>query len=90
MTERIRNGWLCRKTVSAAAQVFRYGTNVGVSGFSCSGCPKQVMQALSGCWAATGEEMKIDLRSGVSAGPGIGGALACPPGGGEAAVLSKR
>lgn len=60
---RSRNGQLQRKTVTAqeAAQIFRDGMNVGVSGFSRSGCPKLVMQALSGRLGQTEEELKINL-----------------------------
>jgi len=78
MSNRIRNKQLQEKivTVQEAADVFRNGMNVGISGFSLFGCPKLVMQALADRLQRTGEQLKINLWSGASSGPENDGALA--------------
>ena len=77
---RVHNAALRSKIVSAdeAAALIRNGDNIGVSGFTGSGHPKEVPQALARrIEAATGrgEEFRVGIWTGASTAPELDGAL---------------
>lgn len=81
MTGRIRNRTLATKVVEAeeAARLIKSGDNVGMSGFTGAGYPKEVPEALAKQVAkanATGDLMKVGLWTGASTAPELDGALA--------------
>ncbi|TVT18097.1 acetyl-CoA hydrolase/transferase family protein [Amycolatopsis rhizosphaerae] len=81
MTGRIRNRDLARKVVDAeeAASLIRNGDNVGMSGFTGAGYPKEVPGALAKRVAKAGVEgtpMKLGLWTGASTAPELDGVLA--------------
>lgn len=81
MTGRIRNRRLASKIVDAerAAQLIEPGANVGMSGFTGAGYPKEVPAALAKRVAAAntrGEPMRVSLWTGASTAPELDGALA--------------
>lgn len=78
---RIRHPILQQRTMSAdeAAALIPAGANVGMSGFTGSGSPKAVPQALARrieSLNAQGKGFKIGLWTGASTGPELDGALA--------------
>ncbi|MCJ2184708.1 acetyl-CoA hydrolase/transferase family protein [Novosphingobium sp. 1949] len=78
---RIRNNALRSKIMSAhdAASLIGHGNIVGMSGFTGSGYPKAVPQALAERAEAehtAGREFRIDLLTGASTGPELDGVLA--------------
>ncbi len=78
---RIQNNALRTKIMSAddAARFIGHGDTVGMSGFTGSGYPKAVPQALATRAAAehaAGREFKFDLLTGASTGPELDGVLA--------------
>ena len=78
--DRIRNASLRSKIMSAedAASLIRSGDTVGMSGFTGSGYPKAVPQALAARIEAAhhaGEAFRIKLWTGASTGPELDGAL---------------
>jgi len=79
--ERIRNPLLKSKIMSAdaAAELIPPGANVGMSGFTGSGYPKQLPAALVKRVKraqAAGEEFRIGLWTGASIAPELDGVLA--------------
>ncbi|MDA3628338.1 acetyl-CoA hydrolase/transferase family protein [Saccharopolyspora sp. WRP15-2] len=81
MTGRIRNRQLAAKIVEAeeAAELIEPGDNVGMSGFTGAGYPKEVPGALAKRVAganAEGRPMQIGLWTGASTAPELDGALA--------------
>ncbi|SDI44963.1 acetyl-CoA hydrolase/transferase family protein [Aliiruegeria lutimaris] len=80
-TDRIQNSYLRSKVMSAddAASLIKSGDTVGMSGFTGSGYPKALPQALAGQIEAAhkaGDPFKIGLWTGASTGPELDGALA--------------
>ncbi len=80
-SDRIKNNQLRSKIMSAddAASLIKSGDTVGMSGFTGSGYPKALPQALAGQIEAAhdaGEQFKIGLWTGASTGPELDGALA--------------
>ncbi|MEV4648829.1 acetyl-CoA hydrolase/transferase family protein [Saccharopolyspora sp. NPDC049357] len=81
MTGRIRNRQFASKIVSAeeAAEMIEPGENVGMSGFTGAGYPKEVPGALAKRVARSHEQgrpMKVGLWTGASTAPELDGALA--------------
>ncbi|MEV0051181.1 acetyl-CoA hydrolase/transferase family protein [Saccharopolyspora shandongensis] len=81
MTRRVRNRQLAAKIVDAeeAAGLIGTGDNVGMSGFTGAGYPKEVPGALAKRVAAAhaeGRPMKVGLWTGASTAPELDGALA--------------
>lgn len=81
MTSRIRNRELRGKVMDAdeAAALIRPGDNVGMSGFTGAGYPKEVPGALAKRMAAAhaaGEPAKVSLWTGASTAPELDGVLA--------------
>ncbi|RCW43706.1 succinyl-CoA:acetate CoA-transferase [Halopolyspora algeriensis] len=81
MPGRIRNRQLATKIVEAdeAARLIPAGANVGMSGFTGAGYPKEVPGALAKRLAeanAQGDPMKVSLWTGASTAPELDGALA--------------
>lgn len=81
MTGRIRHAGFARKVVGAeeAAALVKPGANVGMSGFTGAGYPKEVPTALARRIDAArelGDPMKIGLWTGASTAPELDGALA--------------
>ncbi|WP_116133860.1 acetyl-CoA hydrolase/transferase family protein [Tropicimonas sp. IMCC34043] len=81
MSSRIAHAGLRAKITSAeeAATFIKNGMNVGMSGFTGSGYPKVVSQALADQIEAThaaGDPFKIGVWTGASTGPELDGALA--------------
>ena len=81
MNGRIRNRELAGKVVDAAeaARLIRRGDNVGMSGFTGAGYPKEVPGALAKQLAedhARGERGKVSLWTGASTAPELDGVLA--------------
>ncbi|WP_422920808.1 acetyl-CoA hydrolase/transferase family protein [Rhizosaccharibacter radicis] len=79
--DRIANAALRAKIMPAedAAALIGPGAVLGMSGFTGSGYPKMVPQALAGRIAeahARGEAFKVDVLTGASTGPELDGALA--------------
>ena len=77
---RVHNAALRSKIMSAdeAAALIRPGDNVGMSGFTGSGHPKEVPQALARRIAAAtqrGESFRIGVWTGASTAPELDGAL---------------
>lgn len=78
---RIRNEALRSKIMSAsdAAQLITHGSTVGMSGFTGSGYPKEVPQALAAQIEerhAAGDPFRVRMWTGASTGPELDGALA--------------
>ncbi|MEE3156061.1 MAG: propionyl-CoA--succinate CoA transferase, partial [Pseudomonadota bacterium] len=78
---RIRNNALRSKIMSAedAARLIANGNTVGMSGFTGSGYPKAVPQALAShieAEHAAGNPFKVRMWTGASTGPELDGALA--------------
>ncbi|MCW2273178.1 succinate CoA transferase [Rhodoblastus acidophilus] len=78
---RIRNAQLRSKIMTAdqAAALIPKGSNVGMSGFTGAGYPKEVPLALAdrmNAAAAAGEKFKISVWTGASTAPELDGALA--------------
>ena len=81
MTARIAHPDFRAKVMSAdeAAQHIRPGDNVGMSGFTGAGYPKEVPQALAAQIHAArgrGEDFRIGVWTGASTAPELDGALA--------------
>ncbi|KEI44073.1 acetyl-CoA hydrolase/transferase family protein [Saccharopolyspora rectivirgula] len=81
MTGRIRNQRLAARVVDAerAAELIESGDNVGMSGFTGAGYPKEVPGALAkrvSVAATEGKPMKVGLWTGASTAPELDGALA--------------
>ncbi|MDR7301377.1 acetyl-CoA hydrolase/transferase family protein [Haloactinomyces albus] len=81
MPSRVRNRHLADRIVEAdeAAQLIPAGANVGMSGFTGAGYPKEVPGALAKRLAqanAQGDPMKVSLWTGASTAPELDGALA--------------
>ncbi|GAB3691009.1 acetyl-CoA hydrolase/transferase family protein [Saccharopolyspora tripterygii] len=81
MSGRILHRGFASKVVSAdeAAEMIEPGDNVGMSGFTGAGYPKEVPEALAKRVAASrerGDPMKIGLWTGASTAPELDGALA--------------
>ncbi|KID28448.1 acetyl-CoA hydrolase/transferase family protein [Prauserella rugosa] len=81
MTGRIRNRELAAKVMDAdaAASLISSGDNVGMSGFTGAGYPKEVPGALAKRVAMAeerGDPMKVGLWTGASTAPELDGALA--------------
>ncbi|RRO14713.1 acetyl-CoA hydrolase/transferase family protein [Saccharopolyspora rhizosphaerae] len=81
MSGRIRNQQFAAKVVEAdeAAELIRPGDNVGMSGFTGAGYPKEVPEALAKRVAKSheqGDPMKVGLWTGASTAPELDGALA--------------
>jgi len=82
LQDRIRHPALLARVMSAAdaAALIPVGANVGMSGFTGAGYPKQVPQALAdrlaALHAAGHEEARIGLWTGASTAPELDGALA--------------
>ncbi len=81
MGNRIHNADFRNKVISAedAAALIPNGEKIGVSGFTGSGYPKAVPQALAARARAeheAGNEYRIDLATGASTAPELDGALA--------------
>ena len=77
---RILNAALRGKTMSAdeAAAFINPGDNIGVSGFTGSGHPKEVPQALARRIAAAterGETFRVGILTGASTAPELDGSL---------------
>lgn len=85
MQDRIWNKELMRRVCTAeeAAYMIRDGMTIGVSGFTPSGYPKAVPEALARR-AESGDEFKINLYTGASVGDELDGALS------RANVIKKR
>lgn len=75
--ERIRNRDLCSRIMSPqrAASMIKDGMTIGISGFTSSGYPKEVLKAVAEN-IRRGEKIKIDLYSGASVGDEVDGELA--------------
>jgi len=78
---RVKNAFLRSKITSAepAAQLVRHGDNVGMSGFTGSGYPKAVPQALAKRMIEAHERdeaLKIGMWTGASTAPELDGTLA--------------
>jgi succinyl-CoA:acetate CoA-transferase len=78
--DRVQNTFLRSKVMSAedAAALIRQGDTVGMSGFTGSGYPKALPQALAArieAAHAAGDAFKIRLWTGASTGPELDGAL---------------
>ncbi len=83
--DRIRHAGLARKVVpaAAAAEFIRPGDTVGVSGFTGSGHPKAVPEALArriGAAHAAGTPFRVDVWTGASTAPELDGVLAAADG----------
>lgn len=81
MTDRIAHSGLRSKVMSAeeAAALIEPGTAVGMSGFTGSGYPKEVPQALANRIEAAhgaGDPFQVRVWTGASTGPELDGALA--------------
>lgn len=81
MAERVQNSTLAAKRRSAeeAAALIRPGMTLGLSGFTGSGSPKAVPQALATqieAAHARGEDFKLRVFTGASTAPDLDGALA--------------
>ncbi|MBA8826838.1 succinyl-CoA:acetate CoA-transferase [Saccharopolyspora lacisalsi] len=81
MSGRIRNHRMASKVVEAdeAARLIPAGANVGMSGFTGAGYPKEVPGALAKRLAeanASGDPMRVSLWTGASTAPELDGALA--------------
>ncbi|QUH00898.1 acetyl-CoA hydrolase/transferase family protein [Saccharopolyspora erythraea] len=82
---RIRNRALANKVVEAqeAAAMIEPGTNIGMSGFTGAGYPKEVPGALAkrlAAEAAAGQPGKVGLWTGASTAPELDGVLAAADG----------
>lgn len=80
MSDRIQNASFRSKVMSAddAAALINPGDNIGVSGFTGSGHPKEVPQALARrieAASARGETFRVGLWTGASTAPELDGAL---------------
>ena len=86
MEERIRCAALREKCVSAeqAALLIQDGMTVAISGFTASGCPKEVPLALARQVSAGERQVRINLWTGASTGCEVDQAL------GEAGVIARR
>jgi succinyl-CoA:acetate CoA-transferase len=86
MDDRIRCPALRGRVVSAedAARLIRDGMTVAVSGFTPSGCPKAVPEALARQVRQEGRKVRISLLSGASTGEEIDTLL------GDAGVIARR
>lgn len=86
MNDRIRCPKLLEKVMTAeqAAALIQDGMNVGCSGFTPAGYPKEVPAALARRIKQTGEKCKINLFTGASVGEEIDGMLA------EVNAIDKR
>ncbi|GAB3622536.1 acetyl-CoA hydrolase/transferase family protein [Mariniluteicoccus endophyticus] len=81
MSNRIKNEAFRKKVMSAedAAALIRPGTNVGMSGFTGAGYPKEVPVALAQKIreaTARGEQFRVGVWTGASTAPELDGALA--------------
>ncbi|MCH8627925.1 acetyl-CoA hydrolase/transferase family protein [Arsenicicoccus piscis] len=81
MSSRIHHAGLAQKVMSGAdaAAMIHHGDNVGFSGFTGAGYPKDVPRALAGRIKAAhdrGEEFRIGVWTGASTAPELDGALA--------------
>ncbi|MGN1003550.1 MAG: succinate CoA transferase [Oscillospiraceae bacterium] len=86
MEGRIRCAALREKLVSAeeAAGLIRDGMTVAISGFTASGCPKEVPLALARQVSAGERQVRINLWTGASTGREVDEALA------KAGVIARR
>jgi succinyl-CoA:acetate CoA-transferase len=85
MTDRIASETLCARITDAdsAAALIRPGETIAASGFTGSGYPKAVPQALARHMAAesaAGRPFRVNLWTGASTGPELDGALAAVDG----------
>lgn len=86
MEGRIRCAALREKCVSAeaAAQLIQNGMTVAISGFTASGCPKEVPLALARQVSSGERQVRISLWTGASTGREVDEALA------KAGVIARR